>query len=161
MFPYIVPGSILGIALLEAFSSEPFMLSGTAFIMIIAFTLRRLPYTIRSTTATLQQVSVSTEEAAISLGASKFQTFMQITLPSVLPGVFSGAILSWVTLLTELSTSIMLYNTTTRTMTIAIYTEVTRGNYGTAASLSAILTCITVVSLLIFFKVSGKRELSL
>ena len=42
-------------------------------------------------------------------------------------------------------------------MTIAIYTEVLRGNYGTAAALSSMLSLITVVSLLIFFKLSGKR----
>jgi iron(III) transport system permease protein len=161
MFPYIVPGSILGIALLVTFNKQPIYLSGTAFILIIAFTIRRLPYTIRSSSALLHQVSVSTEEAAISLGASKFKTFTHITLPAILPGIFSGAILSWISILTELSTSVILYTTATRTMTIAIYTEVLRGNYGTAAALSSILSVITIISLLIFFKLSGKRELSM
>jgi iron(III) transport system permease protein len=160
MFPYIVPGSILGIALLVTFNRQPIYLSGTAFILIIAFTIRRLPYTIRSSSALLHQVSISTEEAAISLGASKFKTFTRITLPAILPGIFSGAILSWISILTELSTSVILYTTATRTMTIAIYTEVLRGNYGTAAALSSILSAITIVSLLVFFKLSGKRELS-
>jgi iron(III) transport system permease protein len=157
MFPYIVPGSILGIALLVTFNKDPLYLSGTAFILILAFAIRRLPYTIRSSSAILHQVSVSTEEAAISLGASKFKVFTRITLPAMLPGVFSGAILSWISILTELSTSVILYTTATRTMTIAIYTEVLRGNYGTAAALSSILSLITVVSLIIFFKLSGKR----
>lgn len=161
MFPYIVPGSILGIALLVTFNKEPIMISGTAFILILAFTIRRLPYTIRSSSAILHQINISTEEAAISLGASKFKTFTRITLPAMLPGIFSGAILSWVSILTELSTSILLYITATRTMTIAIYTEVLRGNYGTAAALSSILSAATVVSLLIFFKLSGKRELNM
>ncbi|MDR2865069.1 MAG: iron ABC transporter permease [Spirochaetaceae bacterium] len=161
MFPYIVPGSILGIALIVTFNKQPLMLSGTAFIMILAFTIRRLPYTIRSSSAILHQVNISTEEAAISLGASKFKTFTRVTLPAMLPGIFSGAILSWISILTELSTSILLYTTATRTMTIAIYTEVLRGNYGTAAALSAILSAVTVISLLLFFKLSGKRELSM
>ncbi|GHV96596.1 iron ABC transporter permease [Spirochaetia bacterium] len=161
MFPYIVPGSILGIALLVTFNKQPLYLSGTAFILIIAFTIRRLPYTIRSSSAILHQVSISTEEAAISLGASKFKTFTRITLPAILPGIFSGAILSWISILTELSTSIILYTTATRTMTIAIYTEVLRGNYGTAAALSSMLSVITIISLLVFFKLSGKRELSM
>jgi iron(III) transport system permease protein len=161
MFPYIVPGSILGISLLVTFNKQPIYLSGTAFILIIAFTIRRLPYTIRSSSAILHQVSVSTEEAAISLGASKFSTFTRITLPALLPGIFSGAILSWISILTELSTSVILYTTATRTMTIAIYTEVLRGNYGIAAALSSMLSVITMISLLIFFKLSGKRELSM
>jgi iron(III) transport system permease protein len=161
MFPYIVPGSILGISLLVTFNKDPLYLSGTAFILILAFTIRRLPYTIRSSSAILHQVSVSTEEAAISLGASKFKTFTRITFPAILPGVFSGAILSWISIITELSTSVILYTTATRTMTIAIYTEVLRGNYGVAAALSSILSLITVASLLLFFKLSGRRELNM
>jgi iron(III) transport system permease protein len=161
MFPYIVPGSILGIALLTAFNKEPLMLSGTAFILILSFAIRRLPYTIRSSSAILHQVSISTEEAAISLGASQVKTFTRITLPAMLPGVLSGAVLSWLSILTELSTSILLYTIATRTMTIAIYTEVLRGNYGTAAALSSILSFITVATLLLFFKLTGKKELSM
>ncbi|CIV70914.1 iron ABC transporter permease [Streptococcus pneumoniae] len=53
----------------------------------------------------------------------------------MLSGIISGAILSWVTMISKLSTSILLYNVKTRTMTVAIYTEVLRGNYGVAAAL--------------------------
>lgn len=161
MFPYIVPGSILGIALLLTFNKKPLLLSGTALIMIIAFAIRRLPYTIRSSAAIVHQISISTEEAAISLGCSNLKTFWKITLPMMLPGVIAGAILSWITIISELSTSIILYTARTKTMTIAIYTEVLRGNYGTAACLATILTVITVISLLIFFKVSGKKEITM
>lgn len=161
MFPYIVPGSVLGIALLLTFNSNPFLISGTAFIMILAFAIRRLAYTVRSSSAILNQISISTEEAGISLGASQLKTFFVITLPSMLPGVFSGAVLSWINILTELSTSVLLYVAATRTVTVSIYTEVVRGNYGTAAALSTILTAITIVSLFLFFKLSGKRELSI
>ena len=161
MFPYIVPGSILGIALLLTFNKKPLLLSGTVVIMIIAFVIRRLPYTIRSSAAIVHQISISTEEAAISLGASDLKTFGKITLPMMLPGVIAGAILSWITIISELSTSIILYTAKTKTMTIAIYTEVLRGNYGTAACLATILTVITVISLLIFFKVSGKKEITM
>lgn len=161
MFPYIVPGSILGISLLVAFNKGPLLLSGTAIIMILAFTIRRLPYTIRSSAAIIHQIGINTEEAAISLGASNLKTFRKITLPLMLPGVISGAILSWITIITELSTSIILYTSKTKTMTIAIYTEVIRGNYGVAASLATILLIITVISLLIFFKVSGQKEVTM
>jgi iron(III) transport system permease protein len=161
MFPYIVPGSILGIALLVTFNSKPIALSGTALILIAAFVIRRLPYTIRSSAAVLYQVSDSIEEAAISLGASTMRTFFRITLPLMISGVVAGAILSWISIITELSTSIILYTGRTKTMTVAIYTEVIRGNYGVAAALSTILTIITVASLLLFFKLSGKKEITM
>jgi iron(III) transport system permease protein len=161
MFPYIVPGSILGIALLITFNNKPLALSGTAVIMIISFVIRRLPYTIRSSAAILHQINDGIEEAAISLGASQMKTFFRITLPMMLAGVVSGAILSWITIITELSTSIILYTGKTKTVTVAIYTEVIRGNYGVAAALSTILTVITVVSLLVFLKLSGQKEVSM
>ena len=161
MFPFIVPGSILGIALLLSFNKRPLLLSGTALIMIIALVIRRLPFTVRSSAAIMHQISINTEEAAISLGASNTKTFFRITLPQMLPGVISGAILSWVTIISELSTSILLYTTRTQTMTVAIYTEVIRGNYGVAAALATILSMITIISLLIFYKVSGKKEITM
>lgn len=161
MFPYIVPGSILGIALLLSFNKRPLLLSGTALIMIISFVIRRLPYTIRSSAAILHQVNISVEEAAVSLGASNIKTFFKIVLPMMLPGVISGAILSWVTIISELSTSIILYTGNTRTMTIATYTEVIRGNYGVAAALATILSLVTIISLLIFFKVTGEKEITM
>lgn len=161
MIPYIVPGSVMGIALLLTFNKPPLLLSGTAMILIISFVIRRLPYTIRSSAAIVHQISPSIEEAATSLGASNLKTFFKVTFPMMLPGVISGAILSWVTIITELSTTIILYTSGTRTMSVAIYTEVIRGNYGTAAALSTILTAITVISLLIFFKLTGKKEISM
>jgi iron(III) transport system permease protein len=161
MFPYIVPGSILGIALLVTFNHQPLVLSGTAIILIAAFVIRRLPYTIRSSAAVLHQVNDSIEEAAISLGASTMKTFFKITLPMMISGVIAGAILSWISIITELSTSIILYTGSTKTMTVAIYTEVIRGNYGVAAALSTMLTIITVLSLLLFFKISGKKDITM
>jgi iron(III) transport system permease protein len=161
MFPYLVPGSILGIALLVTFNKAPLVLSGTAAIIIVAFVIKRLPYTIRSSTAVLHQVNPSVEEAAISLGASQMKTFFKITVPMILSGVIAGAILSWITILTELSSSILLYSAGTKTMAIETYTQVIRGNYGVAAALSTIMSVATVISLLIFFKVSGKDEITL
>ncbi len=161
MIPYIVPGTVLGIALLIGFNKPPLLISGTMLIMVIALVIRRLPYTIRSSVAILQQIPMSIEEAAISLGATKMKAFFKITVPMMKAGIISGAILSWVTMISELSTAIILYTGKTKTLTVAVYTEVIRGNYGTAAALSTILTVITVLSLLLFNKVNGGNDMSL
>ncbi|MGB4985814.1 MAG: iron ABC transporter permease [Erysipelotrichaceae bacterium] len=160
MLPYIIPGSVLGIALVLGFNTKPLILTGTATIMIIALIIRRLPYTIRSSVATLQQIPITVEEAAISLGCSKLGAFFKVTVPMMMNGIISGAILSWVTIITELSTSIILYNISTMTLTLAIYTQVSRGSYGPAAALATILNVLTVISLLIFMKVSKSKEIT-
>lgn len=160
MFPYIIPGSVLGISFLYAFNKKPLLLSGTAIIVIISLCIRRMPYTIRSSTAIIGQISPSVEEAAISLGSTEVKTFVKITVPMMMAGVLSGAIMSWITLISELSSSIILYTSKTQTLTVAIYTEVIRSNFGNAAAYSTVLTITSVLSLLLFFKVSGSEDIS-
>lgn len=160
MFPYIIPGSVLAIAFLYGFNSPPILLSGTAYIIIVALAVRRMPYTIRSSSAILGQISPSMEEAAVSLGAGEFTSFWKVTVPMMLPGVLSGAIMSWITVISELSSSIILYTSGTKTLTVAIYTEVIRSNFGAAAAYSTVLTLTSIVSLLLFFKLTGRTDVS-
>lgn len=161
MFPETVMGSILGIALLTTFNKRPLLLTGGAFIMVLSYTIRRLPYTIRSSSAILRNISPSIEEASINLGASDAKTFFKVTVPMMMPGVISGAILSWIMIITELSTSIILYTTKTKTMTLEIYSQIIRGNDGVASAISAILTFSTVIALAAFFKISGKKDITM
>lgn len=161
MIPYIMPGAVIGLSLLLAFAKKPFALGGTLTIMVIALVIRRVPYTIRSATATLMQISPSIEEAAISLGSSKLKTFGKITVPMMANGIFSGAILSWVSIVTELSSSIILYNSKSITLTMSCYVAITRGNYGLAAAFAAILTVVTMISLIIYLAVTKSEDVSL
>ena len=161
MLPYVIPGSVLGISFLYAFNRSPLLLSGTALIMIVSLCVRRLPYTIRSSTAIIGQISPSVEEAAVSLGASEARSFLEITVPMMLPGVLAGAIMSWVTVISELSSSVILYTSRTMTLTVAIYTEVIRSSFGNAAAYSTVLTVTSVLSLLLFFKLTGKQDISI
>ena len=160
MVPYVIPGSVVGIALIMAFSSGPIVLVGTATIMIVALVIRRNSYTIRSSVATLQQIPMSIEEAAISLGSSKLKAFFKVTMPMMANGIISGALLSWIAIITELSTGILLYNYRTTTLTIQIYTYVSRGSYGVAAAMACVLTVMTTISLLIFIKFSKNKNIT-
>lgn len=160
MVPYVIPGSVVGIALIMAFSSGPIVLVGTATIMIVALVIRRNSYTIRSSVATLQQIPMSIEEAAISLGSSKMKAFFKVTMPMMANGIISGALLSWIAIITELSTGILLYNWRTTTLTIQIYTYVSRGSYGVAAAMACVLTVMTTISLLILIKFSKNKNIT-
>ena len=107
------------------------------------------------------QIPMSIEEAAISLGASKLKTFVKITVPMMINGIISGAILSWVAIVTELSSSIILYNNRNITLTMSTYVAISRGSYGLACAFSAILTLLTTVSLLIYLAVSKTEDIRL
>lgn len=161
MIPYIIPGAVVGIGLIMGFNTGVLVLTGTVTIMVIGLVVRRIPYTIRSSIAILQQIPITIEEAAISLGASKLKTFGRITIPMMASGVIAGAILSWVTIITELSTAILLYNVRSTTLTLAIYSFVLRGNYGYAAAMATVLSVLTVISLLIYMRVTKSSEITL
>ena len=160
MLPYIIPGAVVGIALVITFNRGVLVLTGTATIMIIALIIRRLPYTIRSSVAILQQIPLSIEEAAISLGCSKLKAFFKITVPMMTNGIMSGAIISWITIITELSTAIVLYSVNTETLTLTVYTSVVQGNDGVAAAVATILLVVTTISLLLFMKFSKNKDIA-
>ena len=161
MLPFVLPGAVIAISLLLAFNTSPLLLSGTSTIMIVAFVVRRLPYTLRSSSAILHQISPNMEEAAISLGDTPIKSFFKVTAVLMMPGVISGAILSWITIINELNSSVLLFTVHSRTISVAIYQEVIRGQFGPAAALSSILIGTTIVSLILFFKLTGKNDLSI
>lgn len=154
MVPYVMPGAVLAIALIVAFNSQPILLTGTTAILIISYTIRKLPYTIRSSTAILYQIDSSVEEASISLGVPPARTFVKVTLVLMLPGVLSGAILSWITTINELSSSILLHTGQTATISVAIYNSVISSSYGVAAALASILSLIIIISIFLASKIS-------
>ncbi len=159
MIPYIIPGAVIGIALILAFNNPKFPLVGTAWILIISMCIRRIPYTIRSSVAILGQIPMSIDEASESLGAGKLKTLIKVTIPMMLNGIFSGAVMSWVTLITELSSSLLLYTFRTMTLNIAVYVMVAKGSDGRACAMATILTLFTVITLLIFNKFSKDGEI--
>lgn len=161
VFPYVIPGTIFGLILLMTFNRPPLVLSGTAAIIIVSYVIRRMPYTVRSSAAILRQISPSIDEASASLGYGAMSTFFHVTMPVMAAGILSGAILSWITIINELSSTLMLYTGKTQTMTVTIFQEISRGGYGTAAALSTILTVTMIISLLLFFRLTNSEDIDL
>ncbi len=159
--PYVIPGTIFGLMLLMSYNTGSLVLTGGSTLIIVAYVIRRMPYTVRSSAAILKQINPNIEEASLSLGYSSMPTFFKVTMPAMIPGIVSGAILSWITLIQELSSTLMLYTSKTATMSTAIFQEVNRSAYGTAAALSTILTITMVASLLAFFKLTGNADVDM
>ena len=111
--PLAIPGVVLAVGYLRVFHGWDFPgaggpLTSTWFILVIAYTMRRLPYTVRACYAALQQVHVSLEESAQNLGANRLRTFFKITLPLITGGLVAGGLIAAITTCVELSTTIML-----------------------------------------------------
>jgi iron(III) transport system permease protein len=76
-------------------------------------------------------------------------------------GILSGAILSWITIVTELSSAIILYNNRTITLTMSTYVAISRGNDGLAAAFAAITTAVTAISIIIYLAVSKTEDVQI
>ena len=161
MLPYIMPGAVIGIALVIVFSKPPVCIAGTLAIMIVALAIRRLPFTSRSATAAMMKISPSIEEAALSLGSRKLNTFVKITVPMMGSGIISGAVLSWVSIITEMSSGVILYNNRTITLTIGTYVAINNGVYGEAAAFATITTLLTIICLAVYLKCTKAEDVHL
>lgn len=154
----VLPGTVLGIGLIVMWSRGPLVLTGTGFLLVIAYVVRRLAFTVRAATAGLRQLSPSVEEASLTLGARPARTFTAITLPLILPTTLSGALVSWVSTLSELSSTIMLYTGRTTTISILIYNQVLNDTFGPAAALGTVLILLTLLALWLLGRWSDRPE---
>ena len=108
-----IPGIVLAIGFLRTFRGIELPGTGTLLtsswiIIMLAYSVRRLPYALRSCVAALQQIHVSLEEAAQSLGATRLSTIRRVVVPLMAGGMLAGFVTSFVTAAVELSATIML-----------------------------------------------------
>ncbi|OFX31637.1 MAG: hypothetical protein A2Z07_08710, partial [Armatimonadetes bacterium RBG_16_67_12] len=157
MLPFVLPGIMVGVAILTAFNGPPFNLAGTGTILLIAYFIRRLPYTFRSGFAALTQTDVSLEEASLTCGATQATTFRRVTLPLIAPGVLAGATITFATLLGELTTTLLLYSARWKTISVKIFEFVSYDQTGPASALGALLVATVLVTVWIANRLSGKN----
>jgi iron(III) transport system permease protein len=108
-----VPGIVLAIGYLRLFKGMTLpgtevLLTSTWVMIMLAYAVRRMPYALRSCVAALQQVHVSLEEAAESLGATKLRTIRRVVVPLMAGGILAGFVTSFITAAVELSATILL-----------------------------------------------------
>lgn len=108
-----IPGLVLGIGYLRMFYEFELPWSGQSLaswwvMLAIALSIRRLPYALRACNAGLHQVSISLEESAENLGATKWRTVKRVVVPLMMGAMLAGFVTSFATAAVELSTTLML-----------------------------------------------------
>lgn len=161
MLPFVIAGTILGIALITFFNKGWLVLTGTWMILALSYVVRKMPFVARSSASILYQLDPALDEASISLGVSPMKTFYKVTFRLMMAGIVSGAILSWVTIISELSSTIVLRSPGWSTMTIEMYQGVVSDDLGKAAALSSIMIISTIIPLLLVTKFFSKEQATL
>jgi iron(III) transport system permease protein len=156
-----VPGTAIGIAYIRAFHFDlpGFDRGLTSFwiIMPLVLAVRRLPYTVRGSYASLLLVHRSLEEAASSVGASGLRTFKDVTLPLIWKGILVGSLFSFMTSLQEASAVLFLALGGWESITNGIFAFYIAGSANEAAALGVILIVVAAVSVAIINRMAGTR----
>ena len=113
MLPLAVPGIVLAFGYLAMSQEGRFFhfinpVRNPTVLLIIAYSLRRLPYVVRAAAAGFQQTSVTLEEAAENLGCPPFKAMIKVTLPLIAANLMAGALLAFAFAMLEVSDSIIL-----------------------------------------------------
>ena len=156
-----IPGTAIGIAYIRAFHFDlPFVDRGLTSLWIIlplVLAIRRLPYTVRGSYASLLLVHRSMEEAAASVGARGLRSFVDVTLPLIWRGVLVGALFSFMTSLQEASAVLFLSLGGWETITVGIFSFYIAGSANEAAALGVILIVVAAISVAVINRVAGAR----
>lgn len=159
--PFAVAGTVLAIGLVIAFNSGWLVLTGGWLIMLLAYCVRKLPFTVRSSSAILHQIDPALEEASISLGVSPLRTFLCLVVPLMLGGIVSGMVLTWVTVASELSASVVLYSGPWRTLSIVMFQSLEGTGAGLAVAAASVLILITLIPVLTAYRLLRRYEFSM
>lgn len=147
VLPYSLPGTVMAIGCILAWSGAFFgiTLYNTIWIILVAYVARYLSYTLKSSSASLQQVHISLEEASRSCGATHLESLRDITLPLIKPAMVSGFFLVFLPAMRELTTSVLLYGPNSRTLGVAIYQLRINGQIAPAAALSVVTIVLIMI----------------
>lgn len=174
MLPLALPGVAIAFGYLGSFADTTLLLrhlpdgivsvldprQNPTFLLIISYSVRRLPYMLRSIYAGLQQTSVSYEEASQNMGATPMRTLYKITLPLVIANILAGAILVFSFSMLEVSDSLILAMRDQHyPITKAIWSLSQRPDHGayTASALGVVGMLILIACLLGAGKVLGGK----
>ncbi|MGR7950451.1 ABC transporter permease [Alcaligenes sp. RM2] len=149
MLPLTIAGTVLGIALINVFNSGWLVLTGSWVIMALAYFLRRVPTSVRAAMGPLHNLRSSIEEASISLGVALMPTFAKVVLPVVWPAVIAATVLMWITTLSELSATVVLYFGGMSTLPIEVFQLVDSGRLAQASAYSLVLLMAIFLPLLL------------
>ena len=152
------PELAIGVILSWSGSIFGIKLYNTIWIILVAYMARYLSFSMKSASASLQQVNSSLEEASRACGASHTESLKDITLPLIRPAMVSGFFLIFLPAMRELTTSILLYGSYTRTLGVQIYSLRDAGMIPQASALASLAILIIIICNTIVTQITKDRK---
>lgn len=159
VLPFSIPGTVLAIGVILSWSGLFILnLYNTLWIILIAYIARYMAFSMKSSSASLEQIHSSLEEAARACGATYWGTLKDIIVPLVRPGMLAGFFLIFLPSVRELTVSILLYGPYTRTIGVSIYALKEDGYPVYASAMAAIALAIILIGQLIVRRIMREKR---
>jgi iron(III) transport system permease protein len=159
--PYAVPGTVVALAMILAWLKPlPFtqiVMYNTIWILLIAYVARYLTFGVRSSAGSLQQIHPSLEEAARICGANWLQSFRDVLLPLITPGLFAGWFLVFMPALRELTVSILLWSVGNETVGVMVFNLQEAGHITLCCALAMTMLAVLVTANVITRRLTGGK----
>lgn len=139
--PMIVPHIIVAIAVYLQFA--PWRLNGTMLGFVLIHTVLSVPYVVLIVSAALRRHDFSLEMASLSLGATRWHTFWQVTMPLVRPAVAAGAVFAFISSFDESVVSLFISGEVNKTITRKFFEDL---DFNVSPIIAAVSTIFVVVS---------------
>lgn len=157
MVPFVLPGIIVGVAFLTAFNDRPLILTGTAFILVLAYFTRRVAFVFRSAVVSIGQIDPRIEEASTMCGATWLMTMRRVFAPLMTPALIAAGILVFATLIGEISATVLLYSANWKPISMAIYELVSGNELAKASALGTICNVATLLLVMAASRLAGRN----
>jgi putative spermidine/putrescine transport system permease protein len=155
--PLMIPPVVLGIAFLRFFTEIG--LSGTFLGLVLSHVIIVMPFALRLVIAAASGSDPQLEQAAVSLGASTWQSFRRVTLPLILPGVVSGWVLAFITSFDEVTMTVFIASPRTTTLPVRLFLYIQDNIDPLVAAVSAALIFLTIAAMLLLDRLYGLERL--
>jgi iron(III) transport system permease protein len=156
MAPFVIPGIVLAIGFYAAYTHPPLLLYGTAWILILAYATRFLPIAYANSNAAMRSINPELEDAVRILGGTRFTAIGRVVMPLLKRSLAGAFILVFIPATRELSSAIFLYSINTQVLSVLLFDKSDEGNFEMLAAIGLILVFITVVLILIGFRLLGR-----
>jgi len=156
LLPFTIPLIVSGIGLLFIYGRLDLL--GQVWPIGLALMVINIPFMIWSVSANLNSLDRYLEFAARNLGAEEVQTLLFVTLPALLPGIISGALLMFILGLNEFITSMILVTVKSMTLPVALYTSIKTNLTPFLGAVSSLYILIAAVSVWALDRLVGLKE---
>jgi iron(III) transport system permease protein len=155
--PFVIPGIVIGIGLILAFTRPPLALYGTIWMLLVGYVIRFLPIVTSSGTAAFRQIDEELEDAGRIFGASWIKTQIKILFPILKSPLIGAWLLVFVSVMKEVSMASIVWSPGTEVAPVMALIAFADGEFSQAVSLSCVMIAVVLVGTWLAVKIGAVK----